>query len=155
MPTDKAEEWTERLRGLEEEIEEVLREEKEERIMAQAEMQVKKGDNLIKHEDEIMSRPKRSWFETEKEKRAAKDRGRLELNGSEVAKKKKEKRKLSNKEKKALNDRDERVEGKTWKKGRAERAGKGTSGNPGKGMRRKGKASSGKDASSLKSKRKG
>lgn len=155
VPTDKAEEWAERLKGLEDEVEEVLREEKEERVMAQAEMQVRKGDNLIKYEDEIMSRPKRTWFESEKEKRVAKEKGRVELNGVETGKKKKEKRKLSNKEKKALNDHDERVEGKMWKKGRAERAGKGALENVGKGKTRKGTNSADKNAARKKGKRKG
>ncbi|KAI9690386.1 MAG: nucleolar DEAD-box protein required for synthesis of 60S ribosomal subunit [Bathelium mastoideum] len=140
VPAEKGEEWAERLMKLEDEIEEVLREEKEERVMAQAEMQATKGDNLIKYENEIMSRPKRVWFETEKEKRAAKAKGRAELNGEETVKKK-EKRKLSGKEKKALDDHDERVQGRMWKKGRAGRAGNGGLEKVGKGKKQEGKKS--------------
>ncbi|KAL9077855.1 MAG: hypothetical protein Q9157_003232 [Trypethelium eluteriae] len=155
VPAEKAEEWAERLEGLEGEVEEVLREEKEERVMAQAEMQVRKGDNLIKYEDEIMSRPKRTWFESEKDKRAAKERGRVELNGEEAGNKKKEKRKLSGKEKKALNDHDDRLGGgRIWKKGRAGRAGKGALENVGKGKKVKGKNVADKKAAA-KNKRRG
>ena len=110
---------------MEEEIEEILREEKEEKQLQQVEMQVKKGENLIKYEDEINSRPKRTWFETEKDKKRAKEAGRAELNGVRDQMKKKGAGKLSNKDKKKLDSKAERSEGKSWKKGRAERDGKG------------------------------
>jgi len=87
-------------------------------------MQVRKGENIIVHEDEIKARPRRTWFESEQEKKAAKKAGRAELNGVESVIKKKG-GKLSNKDKKKLDDRDVRMGGKVWKKGRAERDGKG------------------------------
>lgn len=31
-------------------------------------MELKKGENMIEHEDEIYSRPARTWFQTGKEK---------------------------------------------------------------------------------------
>lgn len=34
----------------------------------QAEMELKKGENMIEHEAEIFSRPARTWFQTGKEK---------------------------------------------------------------------------------------
>jgi len=34
-------------------------------------MEIRKGENLIEHRDEIMSRPARTWFQTEKEKKAS------------------------------------------------------------------------------------
>lgn len=108
-----------------EEIEEVLKEEKEDKQLAQAEMQLKKGENIMVHEDEIKSRPKRTWFESEADKRTAKKSGRAELNGLESILKKSVKGKLSEKDKKKLDDHEARSEGKVWKKGRAEREGKG------------------------------
>lgn len=36
--------------------------------MRKAEMELKKGQNLIEHEKEIYSRPARTWFQSEKEK---------------------------------------------------------------------------------------
>ncbi|KAL2270476.1 hypothetical protein VTJ83DRAFT_2660 [Remersonia thermophila] len=127
----EADRWQEQIDGMEEEIDEILREEKEEKQLAQMEMQVKKGENLIKYEDEIKSRPKRTWFESEKDKKAAKEAGRTELNGLREALKKKSAGKLSNKDKKRLDAKAERTgsgsggPGKSWKKGRAERDGKG------------------------------
>ncbi|KAL1963638.1 hypothetical protein VTN77DRAFT_7959 [Rasamsonia byssochlamydoides] len=115
-----ADEWAEKIDGMAEEIEEILREEKEEKQLAQVEMQVTKGENLIKHEKEIMSRPKRTWFESEREKKEARLRGLMELNGPDSINPK-EKRKLSNKEKKRLDDARQRKEGKIWKKGKKER----------------------------------
>ena len=60
------------LNNLETEVEAVLKEEKEEKAMRIAEMEVRKGENVMKYQDEIMARPKRTWFATEREKAAAK-----------------------------------------------------------------------------------
>ncbi|KAI9831047.1 MAG: nucleolar DEAD-box protein required for synthesis of 60S ribosomal subunit [Sarea resinae] len=120
-----ADAWAKRVEEMEDEVEEIMKEEKEEKQLAQVEMQVRRGENIMTHEEEIMSRPKRTWFESEKDKRAAKKTGRAELNGPDAAGVKKEKKKLSNKDKKRLDDREARQEGKVWKKGRAERSGKG------------------------------
>jgi len=35
-------------------------------------MELKKGQNMIEHKDEIFSRPARTWFQTTQEKRKAK-----------------------------------------------------------------------------------
>lgn len=120
----EADVWAEKVEALQDEIEEILIEEKEDKQLAQAEMQVKRGENIIIHEEEIKGRPKRTWFESEHDKRLAKKTGRAELNGPESIVKKKE-GKLSNKDKKRLDDSKARAEGKVWKKGRAERDGKG------------------------------
>lgn len=39
--------------------------------MRKAEMELKKGQNMIEHEAEIFSRPARTWFQTSKEKQKA------------------------------------------------------------------------------------
>ncbi|KAI1419166.1 P-loop containing nucleoside triphosphate hydrolase protein [Xylaria sp. FL1777] len=130
-PAD-ADGWHARIEELEDEIAAIGREEKEERQLAQAEMQIRKGENMVMHEDEIKARPKRTWFETQADKKAAKEAGRAELNGYRDALKKKGGGKLSNKDKKKLDARSARKEdaegaggGRMWKKGAAERAGKG------------------------------
>jgi ATP-dependent RNA helicase DDX27 len=107
-----------KLRSMEDEIAEVLREEQEEKQLAQADMQLTRGENLVKHEKEIMSRPKRTWFESEKEKRISKKAGRAELNGPEAVAGKKQKTRLSGKDRKRLDDQRERSEGKAWRKGK-------------------------------------
>ncbi|KAI1174140.1 P-loop containing nucleoside triphosphate hydrolase protein [Nemania sp. FL0916] len=129
-PAD-ADEWHARIEELEDEITAIAREEKEERQFAQAEMQIKKGENMVQHEDEIKARPKRTWFTTQADKKAAKEAGHAELNGYRDALKKKGGGKLSNKDKKKLDARSARKEDaegggeRMWKKGSAERAGKG------------------------------
>jgi len=121
----EADKWQQQIDDLEDEIEAIMREEKEEKHLAQIEMQVKKGENMIKHEEEINSRPRRTWFETQKDKQAAKEAGRAELNGIREKMKKKGEGKLSNKDKKKLDSKMERSDVRAWKKGRAERDGKG------------------------------
>lgn len=124
---------------MEDEIEEILKEEKEDKVLSQAEMEVRRGENIMIHQDEIKGRPRRTWFESELDKTAAKKAGRAELNGESLTKKKGGK--LSNKDKKKLDDSEERKEGKVWKKGRAERDGKGAVENFKKGKKKdKGKA---------------
>lgn len=63
----------EKISLLKSDVEEVMSEEKEEKALRQAEMELTKGQNMLEHRDEIMSRPKRTWFQTEKEKEASKN----------------------------------------------------------------------------------
>ncbi|KAI5286497.1 nucleolar DEAD-box protein required for synthesis of 60S ribosomal subunit [Ascosphaera aggregata] len=143
----EADEYAKRIDGLATEVEEILKEEKEEKQLAQAEMEVTRGENLIKHEKEIMSRPKRTWFATEKEKADAKLKAKVELNGLDSLAKK-ERRRLSNKDRKKLDMAREMKEGKMWKKGKSAREdpsvgrpprGKGKGGTGGKKAKPSGK----------------
>ncbi|KAI0180610.1 P-loop containing nucleoside triphosphate hydrolase protein [Hypoxylon sp. FL1284] len=122
-PAD-ADKWQTQIDEMADEIEAIAKEEKEEKQMAQVEMEIKKGENMVLHEDEIKSRPKRTWFETQHDKKKAHEAGRAELNGFKESLKKKGNGKLSNKDRKKLDARSTRTEG-MWKKGSAERAGKG------------------------------
>ncbi|KAL9608428.1 MAG: hypothetical protein Q9167_006744 [Letrouitia subvulpina] len=109
--------WDEKVQGLEGEVEAVLKEEKELKALGEAEMQLRKGENLVEHREEIMGRPKRTWFETEKQKQESKAKGAVELN--RVSGKKEKKGKLSNKVKKRLDAGRERREGNVgWRKGK-------------------------------------
>jgi ATP-dependent RNA helicase DDX27 len=121
VPADEATKWEKKIQDLEDEIEAVLKEEKEERALSITERDLKRGENLIVHEQEIKSRPRRTWFESEKEKLAAKEKGAAALNGPLEKDKDKKKKKLSGKDKKKLELRDARSEGKVWKKGKEER----------------------------------
>jgi len=120
-----ADEWQDKIDAMEDEIESIMVEEKEEKQIANVEMQIKKGENLMQHEEEIKGRPKRTWFESQHDKQKARDAGRAELNGLKEAMKAKGKGKLSNKDLKKLDAKHDRTEGRAWKKGSAERAGKG------------------------------
>ena len=111
-----------RISSLDGEVEAILAEEKSERALKGAEMQVRKGENLMEYEDEIKARPKRTWFESEREKKLSRERALVELNGKkgEIGR-----GKLSNKDKKKLDGRRERMEGLMWKKGKGDGAERG------------------------------
>lgn len=117
VPQEEGDKWAKKLKDLESEIEEVLEEEKEERALSITERDLKRGENLIVHEDEIKSRPKRTWFESEKDKKLAKEKGAAVLNGPAE----KNKKKLSGRDRKKLELQDVRTEGKVWKKGKEDR----------------------------------
>ena len=78
VPPEVVQQLGETVDKLRPEIELVLSEEKEERALRQAEMQVQKGENLIQHQDEIYSRPARTWFQSEKDKAASQGASRAE-----------------------------------------------------------------------------
>ncbi|KAL5177924.1 DEAD-box ATP-dependent RNA helicase 28 [Glycine soja] len=63
--------WSHIIEQMEDQISEVLHEEREERVLRKAEMEATKAENMIAHREEIFSRPKRTWFVTEKEKKLA------------------------------------------------------------------------------------
>lgn len=66
---DQVEKLSKVVEAKQETIDEVLEEEQQAKEILQAEMELTKATNLLKHEKEIKSRPKRTWFETEKEKK--------------------------------------------------------------------------------------
>ncbi|CBK21543.2 uncharacterized protein [Blastocystis hominis] len=57
------------LEDLKKEIDEILEEEKVEKEIERATMEATRADNLIKHGNEIKARKKRTWFQSEKEKK--------------------------------------------------------------------------------------
>ncbi|EKM61030.1 uncharacterized protein PHACADRAFT_24252 [Phanerochaete carnosa HHB-10118-sp] len=73
VPPEAVQKWSKKLGELKDEIAGVLQEEKEEKQLRQAEMELRKGQNLIEHEEEIKSRPARTWFQSEKEKQKSKE----------------------------------------------------------------------------------
>jgi ATP-dependent RNA helicase DDX27 len=117
VETKDADEWAQRVEDLDDEIEAVMKEEREEKQMQQVEREVSRASNLVEHREEILARPRRTWFESEKEKRIAKDKAKATLDGQKVGKGGKG-AKLSNKEKKKLDVRRERGEGGGWRKGK-------------------------------------
>lgn len=72
IPADVVSAVASQLNLLKPEVDSVLEEEKEEKAFRVAEMQIKKGENMIEHKDEIYSRPARTWFQSEKDKKEAK-----------------------------------------------------------------------------------
>jgi ATP-dependent RNA helicase DDX27 len=121
VPVEETDRWLQKIRELEDEIEEVLKEEKEERALSITERDLKRGENLIMHEDEIKARPRRTWFESEKDKMAEREKGAAALNGPAGGSVKQKKKKLSGKDRKKLEAKDFRTEGNEWKKGKSDR----------------------------------
>ena len=72
MPGDVVQQLSETIASLKPEIAQILAEEREERALRQAEMEVRKGENMIAHQDEIYSRPARTWFQSDRAKAEAK-----------------------------------------------------------------------------------
>lgn len=63
--------WSQIIENMENQVADVLQQEREERAIRKAEMEATKAENMIAHKDEIFSRPKRTWFVTEREKMLA------------------------------------------------------------------------------------
>ncbi|WVZ90197.1 hypothetical protein U9M48_036523 [Paspalum notatum var. saurae] len=57
------------IEQLEKQISTIIRQERLEREARKAEMEIAKVENMIAHKDDIYSRPKRTWFATEREKK--------------------------------------------------------------------------------------
>ncbi|KIR29804.1 ATP-dependent RNA helicase DRS1 [Cryptococcus deuterogattii LA55] len=97
IPSEAVTAMKEKLEGYKDDIQEILKEEKEEKLLRQADMEIKKGQNMVEHEAEIFSRPARTWFQSGKEKQASKNAGKDAYVGSFPSKDKsteKEKEKL-------------------------------------------------------------
>ncbi|WWC73733.1 ATP-dependent RNA helicase DRS1 [Kwoniella pini CBS 10737] len=82
IPPEAVNAMLDKLNEIKDEIEEVLVEEKEEKLMRQADMELKKGQNMVEHHDEIHSRPARTWFQSEKEKEKSKSASKEAYVGS-------------------------------------------------------------------------
>jgi len=85
VPQDIVYKWSQTLESLKDEVLAVLRDEKQEKQLQQAEMELRKGENMIKHEVEIYSRPARTWFQTGNEKQKSEARSKQRHEGGVVA----------------------------------------------------------------------
>ncbi|QSL65392.1 hypothetical protein MERGE_002702 [Pneumocystis wakefieldiae] len=94
IPWDLIETYHSKLEKLESAIQNVLIEEKQEKQLLQAEIELKKSENLIKFNDEIKSRLPRTWFVTKNKKENIK-RTFLNKPVKEIGKIKKKKKKKS------------------------------------------------------------
>ncbi|KAK4842530.1 hypothetical protein QYF36_023212 [Acer negundo] len=63
--------WSQIIDQMEDQVAAILREEREEMALRKAEMEATKAENMIAHREEIYSRPKKTWFVTETEKKLA------------------------------------------------------------------------------------
>jgi ATP-dependent RNA helicase DDX27 len=118
LDTDKVNAVHAHLQDIQSEIQHVLQEEKQDKEIATMEMQVRRTENVLNHQEEILARPKRTWFETQREKEVAKSVGRAELNGIELPEVKK---RISGKKRK----REEMQGERGYKKTKTDRVEKG------------------------------
>jgi ATP-dependent RNA helicase DDX27 len=65
--------FVEKIRSLETHVDEVLQAEAVAKMDRLAEMELMKAQNLVEHGEEIMSRPQREWFATNKDKQNSKE----------------------------------------------------------------------------------
>lgn len=62
--------WHKRIENLEEQIVQINYEERTEKQLQKAEMEARKAENMIEHAADIKSRPAKTWFQSEREKRS-------------------------------------------------------------------------------------
>ncbi|KAG6617025.1 DEAD/DEAH box RNA helicase [Phytophthora cinnamomi] len=70
--------WKARIESMQEDVKLVMHEETLEKRMREAEKEATRATNLLKHRDEINSRPARTWFMSEKEKKNVNERAEEE-----------------------------------------------------------------------------
>lgn len=68
------EEFKDRLKAMQEDVGLLLEEEKTERMLAAAEKEAKRTENIIVHSKQIAARPKKTWFQSSKDKTASKSK---------------------------------------------------------------------------------
>jgi ATP-dependent RNA helicase DDX27 len=72
VPGPVVEKYEKILDSLRDTVKEIYKEEKEDKLLQQTEMELNRAENKLLHEDEIKARPARVWFQSEKEKAAEK-----------------------------------------------------------------------------------
>ena len=65
LPPEQVAQWAAKLGKLKDEVAAILKEEKEEKAICHAQIELKKGEDMIEHEKEMFSRPARTWFQSE------------------------------------------------------------------------------------------
>ncbi|CAM0135987.1 nucleolar DEAD-box protein required for synthesis of 60S ribosomal subunit [Umbelopsis sp. WA50703] len=76
VPAELIVKYKTKLESITEQVKDVMKQEKEDKAMRQAEMELKKSENMLNHANEIYSRPARTWFQSDKDKKKSKDVGK-------------------------------------------------------------------------------
>ncbi|CAO3689206.1 unnamed protein product [Umbelopsis vinacea] len=76
VPAELIVKYKAKLEAITAQVRDVMKQEKEDKVMRQAEMELKKSENLLVHANEIYSRPARTWFQSDKDKKKSKDVGK-------------------------------------------------------------------------------
>merc|ERR1712137_130676 len=83
IPSSTVTSLREEIDGMQGDIERLMEEERDQRSIERAEREMNKLQNLIEHKDEIQSRPKRTWFQSERERKEAQERSKVAMFGEE------------------------------------------------------------------------
>lgn len=94
---DKITEFHDKLNKLRDQIKEILQEEKEEKAIRQAEMELQRNQNLLTHEEEIYNRPARTWFQSKRKKKQLRNVTAKQSNDKTESRKSTKKRKRHHK----------------------------------------------------------
>ena len=70
VPANVVSQYIEQIAGLEGDIEDQMANERENKQLDEAMMEAERAENLLLHEEEIKSRPSRSWYQSEGQKKA-------------------------------------------------------------------------------------
>lgn len=73
IPPEVIQKYRQKIEQSEDQMKDILVDEKEEKEIREAEMKLQKAENMIKYADAIKSRPAKTWFQTEKERQKAKE----------------------------------------------------------------------------------
>lgn len=85
IPASVLKKYSQKIKELEPRIASIKVEEKQEKALRQAEMELTKAENVMKHSDEIYSRPAKKWFQTEKDKVEDKKKAKQEIINEAIA----------------------------------------------------------------------
>ncbi|CAG8593076.1 11487_t:CDS:2 [Paraglomus brasilianum] len=67
--------YQDQIDSLQDRIKQIFANEREQNVIQRAEMELQKSENMLIHQEEIMSRPARTWFISEKQKKLASGSG--------------------------------------------------------------------------------
>eukprot|EP00455_Lapot_gusevi_P014352 TRINITY_DN17136_c0_g4_i1.p1 TRINITY_DN17136_c0_g4~~TRINITY_DN17136_c0_g4_i1.p1 ORF type:complete len:508 (-),score=193.60 TRINITY_DN17136_c0_g4_i1:19-1464(-) len=104
IPAEVIAEYKEKIQNMESDVSAIFNQEHMEKEIRVAEMQISKTNNMMVHAEEIASRPRKTWFQTEQERQAAKLAGTAQ--NEEFAKLKKVKEAKEEEEKQSKKKKD-------------------------------------------------
>ncbi|XP_073234182.1 probable ATP-dependent RNA helicase DDX27 [Porites lutea] len=106
VPSEVIGKYRNKIQGLDKDLKEILKQEGEEKELRVSEMEMNKARNLLEHEEEIFSRPARTWFQNKADLKRESDKT---TNGPSSKKSKNEKKKGKNSGNEKENEEDKKA----------------------------------------------
>jgi ATP-dependent RNA helicase DDX27 len=60
--------YRDKIEGFQNQIRDIMKEERAEKEMIRPEEELRRANNIVEHRDEILARPKKTWFQSHNEK---------------------------------------------------------------------------------------